>query len=260
VVTYRGRPGNIHRRDPSCYLTHLSPRVDKIVCVSNAVRDDLLPHVFDRSKLVTIYKGHNLAWYGDVNPITRAELGVPEAAFLIGCIANKPLRKGIPKLLQAATLLPPAVQCYFAFAGSGMDELTLAPYLNDRAISGRYRLLGRREDVLRIVAACDATVLPTSGREGLPKTVVESMALGVPPIVTDSGGSAELVVDGESGLIVPPGSAQAMANALALLAAGRGRCRAMGQAAQRRIATAFRVEDTISAHLHLYRELVARRQ
>ena len=66
VVTYRGQTGNISRLDPSCYLTHLSPRVDKIVCVSNAVRDDLLRRVYDPAIPVTIYKGHDIAWYQDI--------------------------------------------------------------------------------------------------------------------------------------------------------------------------------------------------
>jgi glycosyltransferase involved in cell wall biosynthesis len=259
VVTYRGRPGNIHRHDPSCYLTHLSPRVDKIVCVSDTVRDSLLPVVFDHSKLITIYKGHDLSWYADIVPVARSEIGIPADAFLVACVANKPLRKGVPTLLHAATLLPPGQELYFAMAGTGMDEPALAPLLAGHAVLSRYRFLGRREDVLRIVAACDASILPTAGREGLPKTVIEAMALGVTPVVTDSGGSAELVVHGECGLVVPPDNAPAMAEALASLARNRERCRAMGQAARQRIATAFRLEDTVAGHLRLYRELLARK-
>lgn len=258
VVTYRGRPGNIHRHDPSCYLTHLSPRVDKIVCVSNTVRDELLPVVFDRSKPVTIYKGHDLAWYADVLPLPRCDLDVPDDAFLVGCVANKPLRKGVPILLEAARMLPPDLPFHFVFAGSGMDENALAPLLAGHPSGARCRFLGRRDDVLRVVAACDVSVLPTMGREGLPKTVVEAMALGVTPVVTDSGGSAELVVNGECGLVVPRGDPQAIADALLSLARDRERCRAMGAAAQQRLATRFNVRETVAAHVALYRELTGR--
>jgi glycosyltransferase involved in cell wall biosynthesis len=256
VVTYRGRPGNIHRHDPSCYLTHLNPRVDKIVCVSNTVRDSLLPVVFDRSKLVTVYKGHDLSWYADVVPISRDEIRVPASAFLVVCVGNKPLRKGVPTLLEAATLLPEGPEFWFALAGSGMDEATLAPLLKGHGVGSRFRYLGHRRDVLRIVAASDVSVLPTTGLEGLPKTVIETMALGITPVVTDSGGSAELVLNGECGLVVPRGDARAIADALKTLATDRERCRAMGRAARERIATSFRVADTVAGHLRLYRELL----
>jgi len=111
---------------------------------------------------------------------------------------------------------------------------------------------------LSLVAACDATVLPAIKREGLPKTVIESMALGVAPIVTRTGGSPELVVDGVSGLVVPPGDAAALAAAISRLAADPGLARAMGRAARERIAGHFRLEDSIGEHLRLYQELLGR--
>lgn len=256
VVTYRGRPGNIVRRDPSCYLTHLNPRVDKIVCVSDTVRDDLLLHVFDRSKPVTIYKGHDIAWYEGIEPWPRAAIGVPADGFLVSCVANKPLRKGVPILLEAAKQLPAALPVYFAFAGDGMEESALAPLVAGHAVAARCRYLGPRDDVLRIVAACDASVLPTAGLEGMPKTVVEAMALGVAPIVTDSGGSAELVVNGASGLVVPRNDPAALAAAIRRLAENREQARQLGKAARERIASHFRLKDTIEQHLALYQALV----
>ncbi len=257
VVTYRGQTGNISRLDPSCYLTHLSPRVDRIVCVSNAVRDDLLQRVYDRRKPVTIYKGHDIAWYQDVRPLPRAALGVPGDAFLVGCVANNRPRKGVPVLMDAARMLDTAVPVHFVLAGNGMDADLLLPLLDGHPVGARCHFLGHREDALELVAACDATVLPAIKREGLPKTVIESMALGVVPIVTRTGGSPELVVDGESGLVVPPGDAAALAAAITQLAENRVRARAMGGAARSRITSRFRLSDAIDQHLALYGTLVA---
>lgn len=100
-------------------------------------------------------------------------------------------------------------------------------------------------------------MLPSVRREGLPKTVIEAMALGVAPIVSDTGGSAELVVDGESGLVVPPGDPAALAQAIAALCANPSRRRAMGAAARLRLGTSFRVEDAVAAHLALFRQVLA---
>ncbi|MEO8444704.1 MAG: glycosyltransferase, partial [Gammaproteobacteria bacterium] len=90
---------------------------------------------------------------------------------------------------------------------------------------------------------------------GLPKTVIESMVHGVTPIVTSTGGSAELVEDGVSGLVVPPGDAEVLAAALLRLQRDPTANRAMGARARERIGARFRLEDSVSAHLALFQEL-----
>lgn len=257
VVTYRGQTGNISRYDPACYLTHLNPRVDRIVCVSKAVRDDLSLHVHDTGKLVTIYKGHDISWYQDIAPIPRTALGVPPDAYLVGCIANNRPRKGVPVLIAAARLLRPSLPVHFVLAGHGMDEFLLARELSNHPLAERFHFLGHRDDALAVVSSCDATVLPAIKREGLPKTVIESMALGVTPIVTRTGGSPELVIDGKCGLVVPPADARALAAAITQLAEDPLSARAMGARARERIATHFRLEDSIEQHIRLYNSLVS---
>ncbi|MEO8223818.1 MAG: glycosyltransferase, partial [Gammaproteobacteria bacterium] len=90
---------------------------------------------------------------------------------------------------------------------------------------------------------------------GLPKTVIESMVHGVTPIVTSTGGSAELVEDGVSGLVVPPGNAAALAAAILRLQRDPAANRAMGARARARIGARFQIEDSVSAHLALFQEL-----
>jgi glycosyltransferase involved in cell wall biosynthesis len=257
VVTYRGQTGNISRLDPSAYLTHLNPRVSRIVCVSNAVRDDLLERAIrDPRKPVTIYKGHDPAWYADVKPLQRAQLRVPDDAFLVGCVANNRPRKGVPVFVEALRQLQTTRDVHVVLAGYGMDPASLAPLLRGHPLAARCHALGHRDDALQLVAACDVTVLPAIKREGLPKTVIESMALGVAPIVTRTGGSPELVVHGQSGLVVEPNDAAGIAAAIDELAGDPERTRAMGAMARKRIATKFRLEDSVRQHLELYQELV----
>ncbi|QOJ33199.1 MAG: glycosyltransferase [Gammaproteobacteria bacterium] len=257
AITYRGQTGNISRRDPSCYLTHLSPRVDRIVCVAEAVRRDLATQVRHPEMLVTIYKGHDLAWYEGVPPATRSGLGVPEDAVLIVCVANNRPRKGVPVLIRAAALLPSDCNACIVLVGRGMTSPEIRQQINDSGCPERFRCFEFRSDALAVTAACDIAVLPSVRREGLPKTVIEAMALGVAPIVSDTGGSAELVVDGESGLVVPPGDPAALAQAIAALCANPSRRRAMGAAARLRLGTSFRVEDAVAAHLALFRQVLA---
>ena len=81
------------------------------------------------------------------------------------------------------------------------------------------------------------------------------MALGLPPIVTRTGGSPELIVPGESGWVVPPGEAAALAAAMQELAADRSRARRMGAAAKQRLVCDFNLEQSIDAHLRLFTAL-----
>ncbi|MBT8088038.1 MAG: glycosyltransferase, partial [Gammaproteobacteria bacterium] len=94
-------------------------------------------------------------------------------------------------------------------------------------------------------------------REGLPRSVIEAMAYRVPPVVTDSGGSPELVVDGVSGIIVPPRDAKALAEAFETLYRDAALREQMGHAARERIGADFRNQDTVLKTIALYEELVA---
>ena len=116
--------------------------------------------------------------------------------------------------------------------------------------------MGFREDAPALSAACDVFCLPSTKREGLPRAVIEAMAYSVPPVVTNSGGSPELVVDGTSGIIVPPKDAAALAAAFVELYRDPERRRAMGEAARCRIGEDFRNETTIEETIRLYEELV----
>ena len=122
TISYRGQTGNIYWYDPTSYLTHLHPRLDAIICVANAVRDDLYKHSrLPKNRITTVYKGHSLDWYQD-QPADLSEFGIPEGAFVVGCVANDRPRKGLPVLLQASHILPKDKEIYFLLVGSGMDS------------------------------------------------------------------------------------------------------------------------------------------
>jgi glycosyltransferase involved in cell wall biosynthesis len=255
VVTYRGQSGNVSRWNPVQYLMHLSPRVDRIVCVAEAVRDSLRNVVFDPAKLITIYKGHDLAWYRQPERIDLSTLGVPAGAFVVCCVANYRPRKGVDVIIEAMRFLPADAPIHLLLVGTGMDGTEVAQLIAASPQANRIHAVGHRTDVMSIVAASQATVLPAVRREGLPKTVIESMVLEVTPIVTRSGGSPELVEDGVCGLVVPPGDAQALAQAVLRLFRDPDGNRRMGVAARRRIGERFRLEDSVRAHVALYRAL-----
>ncbi len=258
-IAYRGIEANVSVFDPASWTTYLNPRVDKIICVADAIRRYLanmkfLWWRFPPGKAITIHKGHDLSWY-QAPPVSRDELGLPDNAFVVGCTANERPRKGLPYFIEAARQLPEHADIHFLLIGEIGGPKTMQSIENSPA-SERIHLTGFRTDAPQVLASCDVCILPALKREGLPKGIIEGMVYGVTPIVTDSGGSPELIEQGKSGLIIEPASSSAIAGAITRLYEDRDACRQMGEEARERIQRDFHYSATIEKTLSVYRELL----
>jgi len=260
IVAYRGIVGNVSFLNPASWMRFLNPRIDRIICVAEAVRTYFLnmrPKFLRMppDRPVTIHKGHSLDWY-TAQPADLRQFGVPENAFTIACVANYRPRKGIEVLVAALERLPQGCDAHLLLVGQ-MDSPKLEKAVRKAGVEDRVHRLGYRSDAPSITAACDVFVLPSVKREGLARSLIEAMAYGVAPIVTDCGGSPELVRHEECGLVVPVRDAAALADAIVMLCADPQLRRRYGAAARDRIADDFRIETTIEKTLELYKELLA---
>ena len=258
-IAYRGIVGNISFFDPISWTTYLNPRIDKIICVANAIRDHFHDMRFlfwklNKNKIITIYKGHDLSWY-QAPPIPRSELGIPEDAFVVGCTVNERPRKGLPYLIKACNNLPVNANIHLLLIGNIKSKSTLTS-IQASPMKSRIHLTGFRNDAPQILANCDVCILPALKREGLPKGIIEGMVYGVTPIVTASGGSPELIQAGQSGLIITPASSTAISEALLELYYDQPKTKNMGACAQQRIQNNFHTSTTISRTLEVYKELL----
>jgi len=139
--------------------------------------------------------------------------------------------------------------------GDGPDRAVLEAEIGRLGLDGRVRLAGERSDVPALLADSDVFVL-SSRSEGLPVSVLEAMAAELPVVASDVGGLAELVVDGETGILVPPGDAPALAAALGRLIEDRALRRALGAGGRARAEARFDLAAFRRAHVELYdREL-----
>ena len=144
-----------------------------------------------------------------------------------------------------------------SFVGEGPDRAAVAADVC-RHVAGRVELLGARGDVPELLAAADLFVL-SSRSEGLPISVLEAMAAGLPVVATDVGGVSELVVDGETGFLVPPADPGALAEAVERLLRDHELRHRFGAAGRLRAERRFDVARFHDAHLRLYcRELELR--
>lgn len=261
LVAYRGIVGNLHWLNPSARRSFLHPRVDRIICVCDAVRRDLEANRFlwwriPPEKLVTVYKGHDADEYRrEDGPGDLTELGVPAGAPVIGCVAQMRRRKGIPILVEAFERLPERLGAHLVLIGDVRDR-RLPRRVRRSPARPRIHLPGWRSDAIRLAGAFDVFVLPSLRREGLPRAVIEAMSQGVPPVVTDAGGAPELVDDGLSGRVVPPGDVTALADVLRSLVEDPALRARLGAAAERRIRSTFNPERTVRETLAVYERLI----
>lgn len=122
--------------------------------------------------------------------------------------------------------------------GDGPLEESLRGFVRDAGLERHVVFAGYREDIPRLLAGADIYVLPSLS-EGMPRSILEAMAMELPVITSDIRGCRELVVDGETGLLVPPADAGALAEALCRLAGDADLRRRMGEAGRQRVQQEF---------------------
>lgn len=255
VVGYRGTTGHLSRWDPASWLTYFHPRLKGIVCVSEAVRQYLISKRIPASRAHTIHKGHRLVWYDFDKHVELSDFGIPTDAFVIGFTGNIRPVKGIDVLLHSLKQVPADLNVHILLIGEVRDK-TIEAMAADAAIAERVHCIGFRKDAPLLAGACNAFVMPSIEREGLPRAVIEAMAQRVPAIVSDVGGMPELVEHNRSGIIVPPRDHHALAGAIKTLAEDRKQCAVLGNAARERIQTAFNIDTTITKIESLFESLV----
>jgi glycosyltransferase involved in cell wall biosynthesis len=144
----------------------------------------------------------------------REELGIPKEAPVVGTVANFKPHKGYQYLLQAAQEVKNAISdVRFVLVGRGPVEEEMRQKASALGLDGSVIFTGYREDAPVLMRSFDVFVLP-SVEEGLSIALLEAMALGAPPIVTNVGGLPEVVDDGKHGIVVPPRNGAALARAI----------------------------------------------
>ncbi len=191
----------------------LATRVDRYVCVAQhvAVRLREAFHI-SPSKLEVVPNGIPVARYTESpNAVLRAQLSQGSQLPIVLTVARLDDRhKGLSWLLKAAALIPKAM---FVIVGEGPDREQLQKLACASGVQHRVTFLGFRQDIAELLSCCDLFVLP-SLFEGLCLVILEAMAAGKPVVATDIDGIKEVITSGETGLLVPPANAVALAAAI----------------------------------------------
>ena len=231
--------------------------IQRHIAISHAVGDAMLArHETTLAKLRVVHNGIR-----DPQRLplmerkeTRARLGIQNTTPLIVCLARLEPEKGLHTLIEAMALvardLPDAV-C--VIAGSGSLEEKLRESLIRLHLTRSVRLLGFVDDPLSLLVAGDLFVLPSTA-EPFGLSLVEAMALGLPVVSTCAGGPLEIVHEGVTGRLTPPGESQLLAGAMLAILADHDRRAAMGRAARTAFLERFTAGRMAREMLATYRQ------
>lgn len=194
-----------------------------------------------------------------VSAEVRREFGFEEACPLALMQGRVVKEKGYPDLLEAwkrvhaeipgARLLCVGPELESDRAGYAVEAGKLAAQAE---FEGSIRFAGFREDIPRLMQAADLFVLP-SWREGMPRSIIEAMASGLPVVASRIRGSREEVIDGDTGLLVPPHDPRALSKAMIRLFQDEALRRRLGKEARIRAETEFDEWKVIEAQREIYR-------
>jgi sugar transferase (PEP-CTERM/EpsH1 system associated) len=197
------------------------------------------------------------------NPLSaaqvRTELGVPDRRFLIGSVGRLVPIKDHKTLLRAAEfLVDGGLDIHVLLVGAGPEMPNLRNYVADsNSLAGRVTFAGASDRVPELLNAMDAFVLP-SICEGMSNTILEAMACGVPVIVTRTGGNPELIEEGSSGFLFPPGKVEMLSALLSRLVESSATRREFGACGRRRAVEQFSLAGMMQRYQEIYTELALR--
>ena len=215
-----------------------------------AVADTMQKEVVELSRLKPfavsrIYNGISLEKFAAAERDSTANGPV-----VVTTVARAVAVKRLDLLLRMAAAIDTDIDYLFRIVGDGplLDELKAQA--KSLGVADRVEFLGHRDDVEKILAESDIYAL-VSDSEGLSVSLLESMASGLPSVVTDVGGNRELVADGESGLIASPGNALELTEKVTSLIENAERRKQFGAEARRRVETQFSIVAMTDAYVRL---------
>lgn len=248
------RPNRLARAVHSFLDNTTARTAARVIAVSGDTRGALVAQGYRPDAIQVIHNGIDVEREAAKRGAgLRAELGVGAGVPLVGEIARLCDVKGQRELIEAAAAVP---DVHVVLVG---DDLELGGAFRDRleeqarraGVAGRVHFLGHRDDAGAILDQLDVFALP-SWIEGLPVTVLEAMAHAKPVVATPVGGTPEVVLDGETGILVPPRDPAALAAALGRLVADPGLRARLGRAGRSRVEQEFSETAMTSRVLEVY--------
>jgi len=237
-------------------------RADGLLSVSSRLAERMSQEIgIPRERIHVIRNGvHFGRFAGPRVNAARASFGLPgESGLVLGAVGRLVDVKDHANLIDAVAVLRQRGRDVMAvIAGDGPLRAALLAQIARLGLERHVRLLGHRADVEAVFAGIDVFVQPSKS-EGMSNTILEAMASGLPAIATHVGGADEMVIDGETGILVPPADSGQLANAIDRLLPNKALRHAMGSAARVRARDEFSLEHMVEGYQSFYCDLMQRK-
>ena len=241
---------------------------DSVITVSNAVKQEVVKRGwFPEERICTIYNAINTADYGNAHDgiALKRRLGIRPESPVVGMVANIRDVKGYPYFLQAASIIHRSNQnAQFLMIGYDIPKSSftiagLKRHGEEIGISQNLHFLGGREDVSDLISIFDVAVL-ASLSEGFSNVILEYMASARPVVATEVGGNPEIVVHGETGFLVPPGDAKALARAILSVLEDKEGALRFGMAGRKRVEERFSLNIMLRNYENHFEQVINARK
>jgi L-malate glycosyltransferase len=236
---------------------------DRLVGVGEHVRLALINNEgFPSRRVGVLHNGIDtaaLAQVTDDRAAVRRELGIDAGDYVILQAARlQPVKDHATAVRAIARVVSSEDRARLLLAGDGPRAGQIDSLIDQLHLGSHVRRLGVRSDVSRLLGASDAVLL-SSVSEGIPLCVIEGMAAGLPVVATRVGGVPEIIEDGRSGLLVPAGDDETMAERILRLATNPALGRQLGQAGRARAQALFSQETMTTGYARMYREMTEKK-
>jgi len=231
--------------------------IDRVIAVSNKTKQSLTGlRKSLQQKTIVIHNGVDLRLFNpeEKDFSLKEKLELKENRVILSIIAVLEEYKGHICLFHAIKKLRlNGINNFVCLAiGDGREKENLLKYVNNEKLRDDILFLGYRKDVPELLNITDILVIPSIAQEAFPRVALESMAMRVPVICTDFGGLPEAVLDGETGIIVPPGDVDSLSKAITYLVDNPEIRKKMGEAGRKRVEANFSIEQNVRKTEEVY--------
>jgi glycosyltransferase involved in cell wall biosynthesis len=233
-------------------------RMLRVMAVSRDLREQAIASGVASEKCVLVENGVDVEHYRRANlqAAAKSTLGIPSDSFLLGAVGRLMPEKGFDLLIRAvAPLCDEFPNVRLQIAGDGTERRRLEAIINQLDCAGRIELVGHRADVRDLLEACDVFVL-SSRREAFPNVVLEAMAMETPVVASRIAGLPQLIIDGETGLLVEPDNVEGFTTAVRRLIESKSLRNRLTSAARALVETRFTFAERMRKEFDVYDELL----
>ncbi|MBI4679823.1 MAG: glycosyltransferase family 4 protein [Nitrospirae bacterium] len=231
-----------------------------VITTGNSIRESLINiNRFPHDKIVSIPTGVDLDVFcpRPVNNELRSKFGISKEGKAIGTIAALRSWKGHDYLLEAAKILiEKRKDTKFIIAGDGPRYNHLLEKSKSMGITDYVLFLGHRDDIPAVMSILDVIVLPSYANEGVPQSILQAMAMGKPVVASSAGSIPEVVHDKETGILVEPKNANALAEGIVFMLDNYDFARTVAANARKLIETKYSLRHMVDEIEEVYNDLM----